>query len=85
MKRPRAAATKLTAVQFRMLQRIPGDGLPQIALLREGRGYGIAAQIRTLRTLIPLGLVVETQTESGEARFVITDAGRRLVEADGAG
>jgi predicted transcriptional regulator len=46
--------------------------------------YDVAAQIRTLRTLIPVGLVVETQTENGEARFVITDAGRRLVEADGA-
>jgi predicted transcriptional regulator len=79
-----ATGAKLTVTQFRMLQRIPDDGLPQTALLREGRGYGIAAQIRTLRTLIPLGLVVETQAESGEARFEITDAGRRLVEADGA-
>ena len=84
MKCPRAAATKLTAAQFRMLQRIPNDGLPQTAL-RQGRGYGITAQIQTLRILIQLDLVVETQSENGEVRFVITDAGRRLVEADGAG
>jgi hypothetical protein len=67
-----------------MLQRIPDDGLPQTAL-RQGRGYGIAAQIQTLRILIQWDLVVETQSENGEVRFVITDAGRRLVEADGAG
>jgi DNA-binding MarR family transcriptional regulator len=83
MKRPRAAATKLTAVQFRMLQRIPDEGLPQIAL-RQGRGNTIAAPIRTLRILIQLNLVVETQSENGEVRFELTDAGRRLVEADGA-
>ena len=84
MKRPRAAAAKLTAAQFRMLQRIPDDGLPHTALLREGHGYDVAAQLRTLRTLIPLGLVVETRGNGGESRFEITDAGRRLVEVDGA-
>jgi hypothetical protein len=80
----RATGAKLTAAQFRMLQRIPDDGLPHTALRRQGRGCDIAPQIRALRTMIQLDLVAETQSESGEARFEITDAGRRLVDADGA-
>ena len=67
-----------------MLQRIPDEGMP-LSALRQNHGYGIAAQIRTLRILTLLCLVVETQSEGGDIRFVITDAGRRLVEADGAG
>ncbi len=84
MARASPTGAKLTAIQFRMLERIPDDGLPQTALWREGHGYDVAAQIRTLRTMIPLGLVVERQTESGEARFDITDAGRRLTRSGGA-
>jgi hypothetical protein len=83
MKRPRAAAIKLTAAQFRMLQRIPDDGLP-LSALRQGQGYGIAAQIQTLRILIQLELVVETQSDGGDVRFETTDAGRRLASPDGA-
>ena len=66
----------LTVPQFRMLQRIPDDGLTQVAL-RQGHGYGSGA-LRTLRGLILRNLVVETQSESGEVRFELTDAGRRL-------
>jgi hypothetical protein len=84
MKRPRAAATKLTATQFRMLQRIPDEGLPQTAL-RQRHGYGIAAQLRTLRILVLLDLVVETQNQIDEVWFETTDAGRKLVRQDSAG
>jgi hypothetical protein len=66
-----------------MLQRIPDGGLSQIAL-QQGRGYGVASQIRTLRILILLDLVVEAKSESGVIRFEITDAGRRLAGHDGA-
>jgi hypothetical protein len=59
-----------------MLQRIPDEGLSQIAL-RQG-GYNIAAKIRTLRILMLLELVVETKSES-DVRFEITDAGRKLI------
>jgi hypothetical protein len=82
MDRPNVAGDKLTVAQFRMLQRIPDEGLP-LSALRQRRGYRIAAQIRTLRILTLLELVVETKTESGEVRFEITDAGRKLVEPDG--
>ena len=70
---------RLTAAQFRMLQRIPDEGLSPSAL-HQGRRE-IAAQIRTLRQLNLLGLVVETQSESG-FRFQITDAGRKLARPD---
>jgi hypothetical protein len=72
----------LTATQFRILQRIPDEGLCLSALRRE-RADRIAAQIRTLRILALLELVVEAKTESGEVRFELTDAGRRLVEPGG--
>ena len=75
MDRRSAAGTKLTAVQFRMLQRIPDEGLSQTAL-RQGQGYGIGGQIRTLRVLALLGLVDETQGDGEDVRFEITDAGR---------
>src|SRR4051794_18020714 len=80
---PSVAGANLTPTQFRMLQRIPDEGLP-LSALRRNLGYGIAAQIRTLRILGQWDLVVETQSDGGDVRFEITDAGRRLVEADGA-
>jgi len=83
MNRHSATGAKLTVTQFRMLQRIPDEGMP-VSALRQGQGYGIAAQIRTLRILGQWDLVVETQSDGGDVRFEITDAGRRLVEADGA-
>lgn len=70
---------KLTTTQFRMLQRIPDDGLP-LSALRQRHGYGIGAQIRTLRILCQLDLAVEVQSDGGDVRFLITDAGRRLLE-----
>ncbi len=75
-----AKPPKLTAIQFRMLRHIPDEGLSQAAL---GQGYGIGGQIRTLRILALLGLVVETQGDDGDLRFEITDAGRRLAWPDG--
>jgi DNA-binding MarR family transcriptional regulator len=81
MDRYSALGIKLTPAQFRMLQRIPDEGLPQIAL-RQGRSYSIALQIRTLRILIQWGLVDETQSDSGDVRFELTDAGRRLARSD---
>jgi predicted transcriptional regulator len=80
----RPPGAKLTTVQFRLLQRIPDDGLTQTTL-RQGRGSEYVVQIECLHVLLQLGLVVETRGDGGESRFDITDAGRRLVEADGAG
>jgi hypothetical protein len=79
MNRQSAAGAKLTVTQFRMLQRIPDEGLSQTTL-RQGQIYGVAGQIRTLRILIQWGLVEETQSDGGDVRFEITDAGRRLIE-----
>lgn len=79
----RTSVAGLTVAQFRMLRRIPDGGLSQIAL-RQARGYGVASQIRTLRILTLLDLVVEAKSESGVVRFEITDAGRRLARPDGA-
>jgi hypothetical protein len=81
---PSATGAKLTATQFRMLQRIPDDGLSLSALRRE-RADKIAAQIRTLRILTQLKLVIETHSDGDDIRFEITDAGRRLARSDGAG
>ena len=75
MDRPTEAGTKLTAIQFRLLQRIPDEGLTQITL-RQGRGNNTAAQTRTLHILIQLDLVVERASENGEVRYELTDAGR---------
>jgi hypothetical protein len=76
MDRPTVAGTKLSVAQFRLLQRISDVGLTQTAL-PPGRRDRVAA-LRTIRALILRGLVVETQSESGEVRFELTDAGRRL-------
>jgi hypothetical protein len=71
---------KLTTTQFRMLQRIPDEGLSLSALRRQGHNINAAAQIRALRTLIPLDLVVEVRGDGDDVRFEITDAGRRLLD-----
>jgi DNA-binding MarR family transcriptional regulator len=81
MDRPTEVGAKLTVTQSRMLQRIPDEGLAQIAL-RQGRGNNTAAQTRTLHILIQWGLVVEPQSENGEVRYELTDAGRRLAGAE---
>jgi hypothetical protein len=62
-----------------MLQRIPDEGLSLSALL-QGYGYGIGAQLRTLRILCQLDLVVEVQADGDGVRFLITDVGRQLIE-----
>ena len=80
MTQPSATDAKLTVTQFRMLQRIPDEGLNQTDLRQQRHGYGVAVQIQTLRILIQWGLVDETQSDGGDVRFVITDAGRRLLE-----
>jgi hypothetical protein len=83
MDRPSAPGVKLTPTQFRMLQRIPDEGLP-LSALQQRHGYGIAAQIRTLRILSQWNLVIETQRERGDVRFETTDAGRQLARSNDA-
>ena len=75
------ATIKLTVAQFRILRRIPDEGLSQTSL-KEGRNYDFAAKVRILQILIRLGLVVETASESGAIRFQITNAGRELACLD---
>ena len=78
-----ATDAKLTATQFRMLRRVRDEGMSMSTLRRE-RADSIAAQIRTLRGLAQLELVIETQGDGGDVRFEITDAGRSLARSDGA-
>jgi hypothetical protein len=80
--RPAEAGTKLSAVEFKMLQLVPDVGLTKTGLRRLFPGLAINAQLRTLRALIRLGLVVETQSDGGDVRFDLTDAGRRLAKPD---
>jgi hypothetical protein len=70
---------KLSAVQFRMLQYIPDDGLSLIAL-RQGRPHRVGARILTLRILVDMGLVVELEG-AHDFRFALTDAGRALLRS----
>ena len=76
--RPTEPGTKLSAAEFKMLQRIPDVGLTHTGLRCLFPGNDINAQLRTLRALIRLGLVVKTQSEKGQTQFELTDAGRRL-------
>jgi hypothetical protein len=73
-------AIRLTAVQFRLLQRV-SDGSLSPAALPQARGYGVAAQIRTLRFLVSFDLVVERQSADC-IRFEITDTGRVVIRSE---
>jgi hypothetical protein len=73
---------KLTPYQFRWLRDIPDEGVSGHTT-RNGRATYTTAQLRTLRSLVPLGLVAETQGEQA-IRFQITDAGRELVRPSSA-
>jgi hypothetical protein len=70
----------LTVPQSRLLRQITGDGLSS-KVLRRGRGYGVAGQIRTLRILCVMGLVVEIRSDD-EILFKLTDAGQRIIRSE---
>jgi hypothetical protein len=53
----------LTTAQFRMLQRIPDDGL-DVPAIRQTRHHGINSQILTLRILVEMGLVIESRRDN---------------------
>jgi hypothetical protein len=72
----------LTVSQSRLLRRVSEEGLSHRALKRK-QGYGICAQIRSLRILCAMGLVIETRSDK-EILFELTDAGRELAQLEAA-
>jgi hypothetical protein len=63
-----------------MLQSIPDDGLG-LAAMGQGRIHRIGTQILTLRILVDLGLVVESEQDH-DLRFTLTDAGKAMLRSE---
>jgi hypothetical protein len=72
--------SQLTASQSQLLRRITDDGL-SVRVLQPNRGFGVCGQIRTLRILCMMGLVIEMRSED-EILFKLTEGGRELLRSE---